>query len=237
MAPQRGAFFLDLCQKLTHFCVKDVMSIERNNQHGGNMILIKNLIIFSAILTFLGSAVAMENSSFVSLDAEKVLARELPDLKNINWQVGEYQNRRIKKGFAKVGTLKSWVDRDEGAAFWLINEIKVVLQKKKIIEVLIDRATGEILTYIEDGVEKDAPDTTQLEECQEISEVQNSVKVPAGDFDATRTVLRCPDESVAIWINHNEVNMGGHVKQALLGQDEDPDNPDYKIELEEFGKQ
>ena len=173
---------------------------------------------------------------FIYMNPSSMMERELPDLKNLNWQVGEYQERTIKKGAFGVGSLKSWVDREEGDAFWLLNDLNIIFQGNKRVEALIERATGKILRYIEDGQEKSPPDVSQLETCEDLGESYETVNVPAGKFESTRTVLKCDDNYVAIWIHHGSlVNMNGHVRQALLGS-ANPTDIDYLVELTKYGQ-
>lgn len=169
-----------------------------------------------------------------TFNSDEFMARQLPDLKDIQWKVGDFQERRIKKGAINAGTLNSSVDREEGEAVWLINELKIMFKKKQLIEALIEKKTGKILRYIVDGEEKDPPEAEELEDCELLSEIKEKVKVPAGTFATTRSIIKCDEDTVAIWANPN-VNMGGHVKIAELGKDANPKKPKHYVELVKFG--
>ncbi|MEM7647346.1 MAG: hypothetical protein AAF203_10585 [Pseudomonadota bacterium] len=165
-----------------------------------------------------------------------LLKGDLSGQRNITWEVGEYQRRNILGKFVRVGKVYSVIDREEGNGFWIKNDLEIITKPKEVHEALIDRATGEILKYVVDGVEKPVPNTSVADECDTLSEVQEMVTVPAGTFDTKRTVNRCPDDTYALWVNDQDVNMGGHIKQSLLTSDEDPKKHEYKVELTQFGK-
>ena len=195
------------------------------------------LLIFLSFFIFC-STHAFDGYEWLALNHKPLIQRALPDLKDIDWEVGDFQERQIKKGSIRVGRLKSWVDREENdESFWLLSDLKIIFKKKQEIEILIERKTGTILKYIVDGEEQDPPDITKLDECEELSEAQETVKVPAGEYKSLRSVLRCEEEVIVNWTSEDKVNMGGHVRQALLKEgEEDPKKIDFLVELTKFGK-
>ena len=181
-------------------------------------------------LFFLSPAQAMENFDFQSLLKSDVASRNMVD-----WKVGEFQKRRIVGKVFTVGSVYTFVEKEEGDAIWVKSELDIISQDKQIHEILMDRKSGEILKYIVDGEEKEAPDLGQSEDCEMIEQKTETIRVPAGQFKSTLTVNRCPDDTYAFWVNDKDVNMGGQIKQAILADDEDPKKHQYKVELTEYG--
>lgn len=189
------------------------------------------LIFFSSFTSH-----SIDNEILSEAVRDHIIVQQLPIQipQNLDWKVGDFQDRQIKKSGLNVGTLQSIVTKNEGAAFWLWNELKIVFQPKEIIETLIERKTGRILRYIVNGKEQSPPEMT--DNCVKISQVTEQIKVPAGTYNSIRVVTRCPEDTTAQWTAPTKVNMSGFIKLAMLNENEDLNKPEYTAELIKFGK-
>lgn len=197
--------------------------------------MVRTIITIGILFCSLNSY-AMDKSNLEIFSQPSFVIRQLPDLKKLNLKVGEFQNRDLKKSGLRLGTLKSWVDREESDGVWLLNEVKVILKPKQLIEVLIQRKTGKILKYIVDGEEKTPPDVTKMEDCEVLSEAAETIKVRAGTYKTERTIAKCDEDIMAVWTNYGDVNMGGFVRLAALEDEDKPNKQKYTVDLVQFGK-
>lgn len=168
------------------------------------------------------------------LAEEALFLRQIPDLSKIKWRIGDFQNRELFRGNLRGGTLKTWIDREEGRAVWILSELKIVFQRKQFIEILLDRRTGEILKYIVDGKEEEPPSVADLDDCKALQQAKVRITVPAGEFVTDRTILQCDEDYFGVY-EASGVNMGGFVKLTVLDEDLKITSPDYTVNLTEFG--
>lgn len=177
----------------------------------------KKLITLFALLAGVSSPAWAERSDMLSelqrTTITRAIAQEMVEKNVINWRVGERAQYRIKAVIGELGKLNKWVDRDEGTALWLISEITG--QQAQKTEAKIDRATGQILEYIENGVRKDPPQ----QDVEIISQDEQRVTVPAGSFDSIHVVLKVNNNpqvrKVEVWINPRDVVMDGSIKTKV----------------------
>ncbi len=196
--------------------------------------MVRSVFIFVLFCFFSTAGHGKEETHITSLNSEIFFFRQLPNLKNIDWKVGDFQKRELFKGGLRGGTLHTWIDREQGAAIWILSHLKIIFQKRQFIEVLMDRQSGKILKYIVDGEEQDPPDVTDIENCKVLAEAKVKIKIPAGEFITDRTIAKCDQDVLGIY-EADDVNMGGFVKLTVLGADEDPSKPEYTVNLVEFG--
>lgn len=127
----------------------------------------------------------------------------------INWEVGENSQYKLTSTFGDLGTMQKRVDREQGNAVWIITETAGQIGNKRI-EMLIDRATGETLEYIEDGERKQPPSNDDFEI---IDQTEDRVTVPAGTFDTIKITGRSSQvRRLEIWFNPRDVVMEGTVQ-------------------------
>lgn len=170
-------------------------------------------------------------------EREQIILGDLPIQmpENIDWKVGEYQDRQVLKSGIKGATVKSWIDREEGNGFWMINDLKVILKSKERHEILIERKSGKAIRYIVDGKEKTPPDLKKSADCEDVAVSAEKVKVPAGTFNSIRTQVQCTEEGYVSWVATQKMSMGGMLKQFILDENQDANKPEYIVELVKFG--
>ena len=105
----------------------------------------------------------------------------------INRKVGEIAEYDLKAMFGSLGKMVKKVDREQGNAIWIKQDVTGMAAQTA--EVLIDRATGEILEMRQNCQKVDVPkDKPEL-----IDQEHTSVTVPAGTFEVIHITFKSKD--------------------------------------------
>lgn len=128
----------------------------------------------------------------------------------INWKVGELAEYDLKAMFGSLGKMVKKVDREQGNAIWIKQEVTGMAAQTA--EVLIDRATGEILEMRQNGQKVDVPkDKPEL-----IDQEHTTVTVPAGTFEVIHVTFKSKDvKKGEVWANPRDIPMDGAAKMAI----------------------
>lgn len=181
----------------------------------------KNIgILFAALVAFAAGNTASARDLGAEIASAHLLAHAAAemDAKNvINWRVGERAEYDIAANFMgmpqNLGVMKKWVDREEGNAVWMISEVTGQMQQK--VEAKLDRATGQILEYKENGQPAEPPSG----DVEIISQDEQRVTVPAGTFDTIHIVAKVNNQPqlkrMEMWMNPRDIVMEGLAKTKL----------------------
>lgn len=169
-----------------------------------------------ALMALLLSAPAFANSDLAieiaNSHLQSAVELQIRTMNAINWRVGERAEYKLSATMGNLGDMKKWVDREDGNAIWVNTEVTGQMQQK--IEAKLDRATGQMLEYIENGVRK-TPPTQNLEI---VSQDEQRVTVPAGTFDTIHVVAKTDNAQVRqieVWMNPRDTVMEGMVQTKL----------------------
>lgn len=171
----------------------------------------------SAILALLVSSPVFANASnwateMMASDLINSVQLEMRTMNAINWRVGERANYKLSAAMGDMGEMNKSVDREEGNAVWVVSE--VTGPQRQRVEMKMDRATGQILEYIENGQHKTPPS----QNLDIVSQDEQRVTVPAGTFDTIHIVANTDNPQVRqieIWANPRDTVMEGTVQAKL----------------------
>ncbi|MDX9731653.1 MAG: hypothetical protein RBT63_07775 [Bdellovibrionales bacterium] len=135
---------------------------------------------------------------------------------SLSWKVGDRAEYKMAGGFIN-GTVKSFVREDIGNAMWVQQDMDMGFLGKQKVEILFDKATGQILKLLANGQEQSLPDTSNIEV---IETKEATVTVPAGTFAAIYAKIRdnSNNQVQEAWINPKEVPINGMVKAIADSQ-------------------
>ncbi len=166
-------------------------------------------LLSMSFLGVVGSAQAtvldIESASFVNAIVQSNSAENL-----IDWKIGDSMNYKMSV-MGMSGTMIKSVASEEGNAVWLKQDVSIMGQKQ-LIEVLLDRATGQILKMRQNGQDKPVPKS----DLEVISQEYTKVTVPAGTFDCMHVTAKSSDApKIEIWANPRDTAMDGGLKQIV----------------------
>lgn len=173
------------------------------------------LTLMAGILALAGSARADEASDFarelVLAQTQAAIAAELRVNNLINWKVGEYQEYALSSMIGNMGDVKKNVASEEGNAIWIVNNVNAMGQQQKA-EILLDRATGKILKYKENGQEKAVPD----DKLEVIDQDSTTITVPAGTFEVIHITAKSEKaKKIEVWANPRDITMDGGAQMYI----------------------
>ncbi|NUM88255.1 MAG: hypothetical protein HUU37_03535 [Bdellovibrionales bacterium] len=128
----------------------------------------------------------------------------------INWKVGETAEYDLKAMFGSLGNMVKKVDREQGNAIWLKQEVTGMAAQT--IEALIDRATGEVLEMRQNGQKVNPPN----DKPEMIDQEHTTVTVPAGTFEVIHVTFKSKEvKKGELWANPRDIPMDGAAKMAV----------------------
>ncbi len=127
----------------------------------------------------------------------------------LKWKVGDAADYNLNAGFFS-GTVHAYVREDNGTEIWVQQDMSISGSNQKI-EILFDKATGQVLKLLADGKEQTLPDASQMEI---VDQKEDSVTVPAGTFKAIYIKIKNKKDGKIqeAWINPQDVPMNGMIK-------------------------
>lgn len=134
----------------------------------------------------------------------------------LKWKVGDKADYKMAGGILN-GTVKSFVREDLGSEIWVQQDMDMGFLGKQKVEILFDKATGQVKKLLANGQEQSLPDTSNIEI---VETKEASVTVPAGTFDAIYAKIKdkSNDQIQEAWINPQEVPINGMVKAIADSQ-------------------
>ena len=136
------------------------------------------------------------------------------------WKVGDTASYSIEMGGFIKGTSVMSVAQDTGDGYWVNQDLDMGFVGKHKVEILFNKADGQVKQIKMDGQNQSLPDASKME-VVEMKEA--TVTVPAGTFKAIYAKLRDKDKGdiTEAWVNPKEVPISGAIKslsQAQFGQ-------------------
>lgn len=133
----------------------------------------------------------------------------------LKWKVGDKANYNISVGTFIKGTSESFVRDVLTDEIWVQQDMDLGMAGKQKVEILFDRATGQVKKILANGQEQTLPDASSVEM---VESKEDRVTVPAGTFDAIYFKIRNKSDGKIqeAWINPQEVPINGSVK--VLGE-------------------
>jgi hypothetical protein len=134
----------------------------------------------------------------------------------LKWKVGDTADYSMDAGFIS-GTIHEFVRDDNGTEIWVQEDVDLGFAGKQKVEILFDKATGQIKKLLADGKEQTLPDSSNLEV---VDQKEDQVTVPAGTFQAIYVKIKNKDDGKIqeAWINPQEVPINGMVKALADSQ-------------------
>ena len=128
----------------------------------------------------------------------------------LNWHVGDRASYKLDGGFIK-GTIQSFVREDTGSGFWMQQDADLGLFGKQKVEILFNKADGQIQKLLVNGKEQSAPAAGDVEV---IEMKEDHIRVTAGEFDCIYVKIKDKKEGQVqeAWINPGAVPMSGVIK-------------------------
>lgn len=135
----------------------------------------------------------------------------------LKWKVGDKANYSISIGGFINGTSDSFVREVLTNEIWVQQDMDLGFAGKQKIEILFDRATGQVKKLLADGKEQSLPDASNVEI---VETKEDRITVPAGTFDAIYAKIRNKSDNTIqeAWINPQEVPINGMVKALADSQ-------------------
>lgn len=173
------------------------------------------LSLLAAALAFAGTARANEAQDFAReltlAHLEAAAAADLTINNLINWKVGEFQEYAISAMIGNIGTMTKKVASEENNAIWVVSEVNAMGQGQKV-EVLMDRATGKVLKYRENGQEKQMPE----DPIEIIDQETTTITVPAGTFEVIHITAKSKQaKKIEVWANPRDIVMDGAAQMYI----------------------
>jgi hypothetical protein len=134
----------------------------------------------------------------------------------LKWKVGDKADYKMAGGILN-GSVKSFVREDLGSEIWVQQDMDMGFLGKQKVEILFDKATGQVKKLLANGQEQSLPDTSNIEI---VETKEASVTVPAGTFDAIYAKIKDKSNGQIqeAWINPQEVPINGMVKAIADSQ-------------------
>lgn len=134
----------------------------------------------------------------------------------LKWKVGDKADYKMAGGFIN-GTVKSFVREDNGTEVWVQQDMDMGFLGKQKVEILFDKATGQVKKLLANGQEQQLPSTSNIEV---VETKEDRVTVPAGTFDAIYAKIKDRDNGQIqeAWVNPQEVPITGMVKAIADSQ-------------------
>ena len=176
------------------------------------------LTALAATLTF--SAAHAEQSAFVQFSQpliDSVQIQSNVSAMALKWKVGDKADYKMAVGGFINGTIKSFVREDNGTEIWVQQDMDLGFAGKQKVEILFDKATGQVKKLLADGKEQQIPDASKMEL---VETKEDQVTVPAGTFKAVYVKIKDRDSGniQEAWINPQEVPINGMVKALADSQ-------------------
>lgn len=176
------------------------------------------LVLASVLL--IASASANAASPLVQLAQPMILNAKIQSQVStlgLKWKVGDKADYKVSLGGFINGDSKSFVREDNGTEIWVEQNMNLGFMGQQKIEILFDKATGQVKKILAQGQEQQIPDPSQMEM---IEQKEDQVTVPAGTFQAIYVKIKNKsDNSIQeAWINPQEVPINGMVKALADSQ-------------------
>lgn len=175
----------------------------------------------SLVSSFVAAAAVFTLSQSAQADQSPVVLMAMPMINGaavqaqagtlgLKWKIGDTADYSLDAGFIS-GTIHSFVRDDNGTEIWVQEDMDLGFAGKQKIEILFDKATGQVKKLLADGKEQTLPDASKMEV---VEQKEDTVTVPAGTFQAIYVKIKNKDDGKIqeAWINPKEVPINGMLK-------------------------
>ena len=174
--------------------------------------MLKSLLALATVATFSVGAQAA-TSPLVQLSQPvitSVAMQATVTTLGLKWKVGDTADYSMSAGFIS-GTIHSFVRDDNGTEIWVQQDMDLGFAGKQKVEILFDKATGQVKKILADGKEQTLPDASNREV---VDQKEDSVTVPAGTFKAIYIKIKdkTKGDIQEAWINPQDVPINGMIK-------------------------
>jgi len=152
----------------------------------------------------------------VLVNAFQKAAQQEAETQGLKWKINDSADYSFKMGMIS-GKIHSFVREEVAEGLWVQQDMDMGFLGKQKIEILFDKATGQVLEIRANGQKQDPPSAEDFE-LVEMKEAQ--ITVPAGSFRCVyMNVLNKKDNTHSeAWMNPQEIPMSGMIKQVSPGQ-------------------
>lgn len=177
----------------------------------------KFLGLIAAALIAVGAA---QSQASVGFDASQLQTQALVEaqlLQGLKWKVGDQADYSVTIGGFIKGSSHNFVREDLGSELWMVQDMDMGFMGKQKIEILFDKATGQIKKMLANGQEQQIPDNKDVE----IVEMKEAnITVAAGTYDCIYAKIKNKkDGSIQeAWINPQAIPMSGLLKALADSQ-------------------
>lgn len=177
----------------------------------------KFLGLIAAALIAVGAA---QSNASVGFDANQLQAQALIEaqlFQGLNWKVGDQADYSVTIGGFIKGSAHNFVREDSGTELWMQQDMDLGFMGKQKIEILFDKATGQIKKMLANGQEQQIPDNKDVE----IVEMKEAnITVAAGTYDCIYAKIKNKKDSSIqeAWINPQAIPMSGLLKALADSQ-------------------
>lgn len=172
------------------------------------------------IAAALVAVVASQSQASIGIDAAQLQVQTMVEAQltqGLNWKVGDNADYSVDIGGFIKGSSHNFVREDNGTELWMVQDMDMGFMGKQKIEVLFDKATGQIKKMLANGQEQQIPDNKNVE-IEEMKE--DRIKVAAGEFDAIYARIKNKEDGSIqeAWINPQSIPMSGLLKALADSQ-------------------
>ncbi len=191
------------------------MSVKTNAKINAKMSAKTNPVkrVFAAMLGLVASvsissaaqaSIPVLTESLVILPASNVRALAL------KWKVGDKASYKMSGGIIN-GTAEMYVREDNGSEIWVQQDMNLGFLGQQKVEILYDKATGQVKKILANGQEQQLPNQNDIEV---LETKEDRVTVPAGTFDAIYAKVKDKknNQIQEAWLNPKEVPINGLLK-------------------------
>ena len=174
-------------------------------------------MLLVAAMLFIGAQVsAMDIQPVMEIVKAQGLLDQNVKPMGLEWKVGDNTQHNINMGFIQ-GTMDSKVREETSQGFWMEQNVDLGFMGQQLVEIHINKNTGEIIEMIVNGQKQTPPDQGN----QEIVDMQEaSITVPAGTFDCVYLKIRdnSNNQESQAWLNPTVIPMTGMIKMIQPSQ-------------------
>lgn len=134
----------------------------------------------------------------------------------LDWKVGDKTNYKISNTLIN-GKSNAFVREDTGASFWVEQNMDLGFMGKQKIEILYDKATGQVQKLLANGQEQALPNAADYEV---LEMKEDHIRVAAGEFDCIFVKVKDKKNNQVqdAWINPKAVPISGTLKSVADSQ-------------------
>ncbi len=182
--------------------------------------MLKSFVAAVAAVFALTPAAQADQNAFVQFSQPMIDAVSIQSqvsTMGLKWKVGDKADYSISIGGFINGTSKSFVREDNGTEIWVQQDMDLGFAGKQKIEILFDKATGQVKKLLAEGKEQAIPDASNMEV---VETKEDQVTVPAGTFKAIYAKIKNKSDNTIqeAWINPQEIPINGMAKALADSQ-------------------